>query len=115
MGDWDYGLINDFGGTQDGTGTLEYLGYKGIKGLDIQGGYINVPYTLGQTTGSDNFMFLERSSSEVVATKIAAGDGRSAFDANAYGDWWWVGSYVTGPTPASHTTPCARSVPSGGA
>jgi phosphate-selective porin OprO/OprP len=100
MGDWDYGLIYDLGGTQDGTAALEnaYLTYKGIKGLYIEGGYIDVPYTLDEVTGSNNIMFLERSSSQVVATNIVAGDNRSAFGGHANGDWWWVGSYVTGPT-----------------
>jgi phosphate-selective porin OprO and OprP len=48
MGDWDYGLIYDFGGT--------------------------------------------------IAKTIAAGNRRAAFGAHANSDWWWVGSYVTGPT-----------------
>lgn len=99
-GDWDYGLIYDFGGTQDGTATLEnaYITYKGIKGLYIDGGYIDVPYTLDEATGSNNMMFLERGSSQTIATAIAGGDNRSALGGHANGDWWWVGSYVTGPT-----------------
>jgi phosphate-selective porin OprO/OprP len=100
MGDWDYALIYDLGGTQDNTPTIEnaFITYKGIKGLYVDGGYLNVPYTLDQATSSNDITFLERASSAVVATKIAAGDGRSALGAHANGDWWWVGSYVTGPT-----------------
>jgi phosphate-selective porin OprO/OprP len=107
-GDWDYGLIYDFGGSQDGTGTLEnaYITYKGIKNLYIDGGYIDVPYTLDEATSSNNITFMERASSQTIATNIASGDNRSAFGFHANGDWWWVGSYVTGPasnTPLNHS------------
>jgi phosphate-selective porin OprO/OprP len=108
MGDWDYGLIYDFGGTQDGTGTLlnAYLTYKGIKNLYIDGGYIDVPYTLDEATSSNDIMFMERSSAQVIAKTIAAGNRRAAFGAHANSDWWWVGSYVTGPTSGfDHSTP----------
>jgi len=66
---------------KDGTGTLEnaYLTYRGIKDLYITGGYIDVPYTLDEATSSNNIMFLERSSAQVIATTIAAGDSRAAF------------------------------------
>lgn len=103
-GDWDYALIAEFGGTQDNTVQLEnaYLTYKGIKGLYIEGGYMDVPYTLDEATGSNNGMFLERASSQVIAVNLAAGDFRSAFGARAQGDWWWVGSYVTGPTSGAN-------------
>jgi phosphate-selective porin OprO/OprP len=57
-----------------------------------------VPYTLDEATGSNNMMFLERGSSQTIATAIAGGDNRSALGAHANGDWWWVGSYLTGPT-----------------
>ncbi|CAN5166387.1 OprO/OprP family phosphate-selective porin [soil metagenome] len=98
-GDWDYGLIYDFGGSQDGTGTLEngYIAYKGFKNVYIQGGYIDVPYTLDEATSSNNIMFMERASSQTIAVNLAAGDARAAFGMNTFGDFWWLGSYVTGP------------------
>jgi phosphate-selective porin OprO/OprP len=105
-GDWDYGLIYDFGGTQDGTGTLEnaYVAYKGFKNVYIQGGYIDVPYTLDEATSSNNIMFMERASAQTIAVNLAAGDNRSAFGMNTFGDFWWLGGYVTGPTSgATHS------------
>jgi phosphate-selective porin OprO and OprP len=108
LGDWDYGLIYDFGGTQGGKPTLlnAYLTYKGIKGLYIDGGYIDVPYTLDEATSSNDVMFMERSSAQAIAKAIAAGNRRAAFGAHANGDGWWIGSYVTGPTSGfDHSTP----------
>lgn len=106
-GDWDYSLIFDMGGTQDNTTSIEnaYLTYKGIKNLYIDAGYLSVPYTLDEPTGSFNITFLERASPQVLATSLAAGDNRSAFGAHANGDWWWLGSYVTGPVSGfNHST-----------
>ncbi len=100
FGDWDYNLIYDFGGTPDSASFLEnaYITYKGIKNLYIEGGYLDVPYTLDESTSSNNITFIERASSNVIATNIASGDNRSAFGFHANGDWWWVGSYFTGPS-----------------
>jgi len=43
-------------------------------------------------------MFMERASPQVIANNLAAGDFRSNFGGRAYGDWFWAGAYVTGPT-----------------
>jgi len=98
--DWEYALIVDAGGTTDGTVTLNnaYVAYKGVKGLIIQGGYIDVPYTLDEATSSNNIIFMERAASQVLATSLAAGDNRAAFGGHVFGDNYWVGAYVTGPT-----------------
>src|SRR5215470_17891693 len=77
MGDWNYALIYDFGGSSDGfTSTAglascsgckigllpggiasgienAYLSYQGIKGLAIEGGYMDVMYTLDEATSSN--------------------------------------------------------------
>jgi phosphate-selective porin OprO/OprP len=99
-GDWDYALIYDFGGTPDAASFVEnaYVTYKGIKNLYIDGGYLDVPYTLDEATSSNNITFIERASSQTVATNIGAGDNRAAFGFHANGDNWWVGSYFTGPS-----------------
>ena len=47
--------------------------------LAIEGGYMKVPYTLDEAMSSNNILFLERASSQVIAVNIAAGDRRSAF------------------------------------
>lgn len=98
-GDWDYALIYDFGGAPGSTPFLEnaFVTYKGIKNLYIDGGYLDVPYTLDEATSSNNITFIERASSQVIATAIASGDNRAAFGFHANGDSWWAGSYVTGP------------------
>jgi len=98
--DWEYSVVVDAGGTTDGTVTLNnaYVAYKGIKGLVIQGGYIDVPYTLDEATSSNNIMFMERAASQVLATSLAAGDNRAAFGGHIFADNYWVGAYVTGPS-----------------
>lgn len=101
--DWDFGLILDGGGTTDGAASLNqaYIAYKGFKpfnNLVIEGGYIDVPYTLDEATSSNNIMFMERSSANVIATNINAGDSRSALGFHMNDSWWWAGAYVTGPS-----------------
>jgi phosphate-selective porin OprO/OprP len=91
-----------------------YLSYKGIRPfggqLAIEGGYMKIPYTLDEAMSSNNILFLERASSQVIAANIAAGDGRSAFGIQWYNDVFWAGAYATGPTAgaihsASSTNP----------
>jgi phosphate-selective porin OprO/OprP len=119
MGDWNYSLIYDFGNSSDGFGGLApgslpgggisglenaYLSYTGFKPFAIEGGYMVVPYTLDQSTSSNDTMFLERASSQVIAANIAAGDFRSAGGIRGYNDWVWAGSYFTGPVSGTiHT------------
>src|SRR5262249_9204016 len=75
-----------------------YLSYQGIKGLAIEGGYVDSLCTLDNATSSNDIRFLEPASAGVIANNIAASDFRSVFGARAYGDWYWAGAYVTGPT-----------------
>jgi phosphate-selective porin OprO/OprP len=129
MGDWDYALIYDFGGASDGFastasvggaavgflpgGALSgienaYLSYTGLKPfggkLAIEGGVMDLPYTLDEASSSNDLPFMERASSGITATNIAAGDFRSAFGARWYTDRFWAGAYVTGPaTGAIHS------------
>lgn len=113
--DWEYGLIFDAGGTTDGAAVLNnaYVSYKGVKGLVIQGGYIDVPYTLDQATSSNNGLFMERAAPQAMATGIAAGDFRSAFGGYTYGERHWIGAYVTGPTTGTTTVNHAQPQPLG--
>jgi len=104
---WDWGLVVDAGGSQDGTASLNnaYIAYKGVKGLVIEGGYMDVPYTLDEGISSNNMLFIERASSQVIATDIGAGDNRAAIGARAFDKKWWAGAYLTGPTVGyDHTT-----------
>lgn len=144
LGDWEYGLIYEFGGSSDGfastasangtpvsflpggiqSGILNaYLGYHGIRPLGgqlaIEGGYLKVPYTLDEATSSNDILFLERASSQVIAADIAGGNARSAFGARWYNDVFWAGAYATGPKSgaihsASSTNPDGSTEQFGG-
>jgi phosphate-selective porin OprO and OprP len=122
MGDWNYALIYDFGGSSDGfAGTASaggvpvgflpggalsgvenaYLSYTGIKPfggtLAIEGGIMDLPITLNEASSSNDIPFMERSSSDVIS-RFATDDFRSAFGARWFNDVFWAGGYVTGPT-----------------
>src|SRR3984957_2323561 len=129
LGDWNYALIYDFGGSSDGfAGTASvggaavgflpggavsgienaYLSYTGIKPfggtLAIEGGVMDLPYTLDEASSSNDIPFMERASSGIIATIIAAGDFRSTAGARWYDDRFWAGAYATGPaTGAIHS------------
>jgi phosphate-selective porin OprO/OprP len=123
MSDWNYALIYDFGGASDGFastasvggvpvgflpgGALSgvenaYLSYTGLKPfggqLAIEGGVMDLPYTLDEASSSNDLPFMERAASGIAATNIAAGDFRSTFGARWYTDTFWAGAYATGPT-----------------
>jgi phosphate-selective porin OprO/OprP len=117
LGDWNYALIYDFGGTSDGFGGtapgslpgggtsgienafLSYTGFKPFGGkMAIEGGIMDLPWTLDEATSSNDILFMERASSQVIATGIAAGDFRSTVGSRWWNDSFWAGAYVTGPT-----------------
>ena len=133
LGDWNYALIYDFGGSSDGFGGaaagslpgggtsgienayLSYTGFRPFGGkMAIEGGIMDLPWTLDEATSSNDILFLERASAGIVATNIAAGDFRSAAGARWWNDSFWAGAYVTGPTTgaihsASSVTPAGTS------
>ncbi|WP_035984193.1 OprO/OprP family phosphate-selective porin [Bradyrhizobium sp. STM 3843] len=133
LGDWNYALIYDFGGSSDGFGGtapgslpgggtsgvenayLSYTGFRPFGGkMAIEGGIMDLPWTLDESTSSNDILFMERASAGIVATNIAAGDFRSAFGSRWWNDQFWAGAYVTGPTTgqihsASSVTPAASS------
>jgi phosphate-selective porin OprO/OprP len=123
LGDWNYALIYDFGGASDGFAStasvggnavgflpggalsgvenayLSYTGFKPFGGkLAIEGGVMDIPWTLDEATSSNDLLFMERAASNITATNIAAGDFRSTFGVRWYTDTFWAGAYVTGPT-----------------
>jgi phosphate-selective porin OprO/OprP len=115
MGDWNYALVADFGGSSDTTNTANsgatnsqienaYITYNGFRPVAVDFGYLDVPWTLDEATSSNDIMFMERSSSQVVATAFGAGDARSALGIRSNDDRYWAGFYVTGPAAgASHS------------
>src|SRR6266403_655442 len=63
-----------------------------------------VPWTLEEATSSNDLMFLERSSAQVIATAFGGGDFRSALDVRSNNDRYWLGAFLTGPNSgALHT------------
>jgi len=133
LSDWNFALVYDFGGTSDGFGGLApgslpgggtsgvenaYLSYTGLKPfggkMAVEGGIMDIPYTLDEATSSNDILFLERASSGVIATNIAAGDFRSTVGTRWWNDVFWAGAYVTGPTTGqihseSSVTPAGTS------
>jgi len=88
LGDWNYALIYDFGGASDGFAStasvggtavgflpggalsgienayLSYTGFKPLGGkLAIEGGVMDLPYTLDEASSSNDIPFMERASS----------------------------------------------------
>src|SRR5262245_5228511 len=74
-----------------------YISYVGIKPfggtLAIEGGYMDVLWTLYNAMSSNDTLFMERAASNNIATNIAAGDFRSAVGFRWYNDWLWFGGY----------------------
>ncbi len=134
MGDWRYNLIYDFGGTSDslnpnnflanGNGSTSpaisnsalsgvenaYITYNGFYKhgqqfpVAIDLGIADAPWTLDEATSSNDIMFMERSSSQVIATEYGGGDSRSLFGFRSNDSRYWVGAYLTGPqSGALHT------------
>jgi len=107
MRDWHWTIVGDFGGSQDGAGVLNnaLIQYRGFGNTWIEAGYMDVPYTLDEQVGSNNILFMERATSQVLAVDIGAGDNRSAIGFRNFGKMHWIGSYITGPVAgADHTT-----------
>jgi phosphate-selective porin OprO and OprP len=98
---------------------ISATGFKPFGGkLAIEGGYMDLPYTLDEAMGSNNGLFMERSSAQVIAVRIAAGDFRSTVGARWYNDTFWMGAYATGPSSgaihsASSVNPDGTSEQSG--
>ncbi len=134
MTDWHYAFVYDFGYTSDGlnpnnalanansstspTTNNNYLSgvenafitYNGFYShgqqypVAVDLGIMDVPWTLDEATSSNDLMFMERSSSQVVATEFGGGDFRSALGARSNNDRYWLGAFLTGPNAGSlHT------------
>jgi phosphate-selective porin OprO/OprP len=114
MGDWNYNLSFEFGGSSDGLGGLApgslpggvttgihdaQVGYTGLKPFTIEGGIAALPYTLDWATSSNDTMFMERSSAATIAANsLGAGSFRTHAGIRGNNDRLWAGVYLTGPT-----------------
>lgn len=108
-----------------------YITYNGFNhqgalipiAIDLPG-FQDVPWTLQESQSSNDILFMERSSAQVVATEFGGGDFRAASGIRSNNDRYWVGAYITGPNSgALHTiggscngaaSPCTTTSPGGG-
>jgi phosphate-selective porin OprO/OprP len=107
--DWSYALIYDFGGSTDVTPTTTgienaYITYNGLRPVAFDLGYLDVPFTLDESTSSNDIMFIERAEVQNVVSNLAGNDARAAFGVRSNDDRYWTGVYLTGPTAGSTHT-----------
>ena len=109
MSDWHYAFVYDFGNTADSNNLNNalanansstspttsnnflsgienaFITYNGFYShgqqfpVAIDFGIMDVPWTLEEATSSNDLMFLERSSAQVIAATFGGGDIRTAF------------------------------------
>ena len=134
MTDWHYAFVYDLGNTSDSNNSNNalasansstsptasnsflsgvenaFLTYNGFYShgqqfpVAFDFGIMAVPWTLEEATSSNDLMFLERSTAQVIATAFGGGDFRSALDVRSNNDRYWLGAFLTGPNSgALHT------------
>jgi phosphate-selective porin OprO/OprP len=134
MSDWHYAFVYDLGNTADSNDLNNalanansstspttsntflsgienaFITYNGFYShgqqfpVAFDFGIMDVPWTLEEATSSNDTMFLERSSAQVVATAFGGGDFRSALAVRSNNDRYWLGAFLTGPNSgALHT------------
>jgi len=134
MTDWHYAFVYDFGNSSDSSNSNNalasansgtspttsntflsgvenaFLTYNGFYSHNSQFpvafdfGIMDVPWTLEEATSSNDLMFLERSTAQVIATSFGGGDFRSSLDLRSNNDRYWLGLFLTGPNSgALHT------------
>ena len=134
MTDWHYAFVYDFGNSSESSNINNalasanssssptasnsflsgvenaFLTYNGFYKhnnpfpVAFDFGIMDVPWTLEEATSSNDLMFLERSTAQVVASAFGGGDFRSAIDVRSNNDRYWLGAFLTGPNSgALHT------------
>jgi len=107
MGDFEWSLIADVGGTNDGVvagasaGLINQakLSYMGIKNTALEIGYFANYFTLDETTSSNDIMFIERATPATIAGGVSAGDPRAAVGFRTWSPRYWFGAYLTSGSP----------------
>ena len=127
MSDWHYAFVYDFGNSSDSSSINNalasansstspttsntflsgvenaFITYNGFYShgqqfpVAFDFGIMDVPWTMEEATSSNDLMFMERSSAQVIATTFGGGDFRSAIDMRSNNDRYWLGAYLTGP------------------
>jgi phosphate-selective porin OprO/OprP len=134
MTDWHYAFVYDFGFTSDALNPNNalanansstspttsnnflsgvenaFITYNGFYShgqqfpVAFDFGVQDVLWTLDEATSSNDTMFMERASPQVVATEFGGGDFRTAMGARSNNDRYWLGAFLTGPNAgALHT------------
>jgi phosphate-selective porin OprO and OprP len=134
MTDWHYAFVYDFGNSSDSSNINNafanansstspttsntflsgvenaFLTYNGFYNqgrpfpVAFDFGIMDVPWTLEEATSSNDLMFMERSTAQVIATSFGGGDFRSSLDLRSNNDRYWLGLFLTGPNAgALHT------------
>ena len=132
--DWHYAFVYDFGNSSDSSNINNalasanssssptasnsflsgvenaFLTYNGFYNhgeqfpVAFDFGIMDVPWTMEEATSSNDIMFMERSTAQVVASAFGGGDFRSALDVRSNNDRYWLGAFLTGPNAgALHT------------
>ncbi|MGI4797787.1 MAG: OprO/OprP family phosphate-selective porin [Janthinobacterium lividum] len=115
--DFQVNITPDFGNSPDGSPTLYEANINYVpKGTPLTAtiGYFKPWLTLGDSTSSNDFMFLERPSIVEASRSIAAGDGRSAAGVRWAEKRYFIASYLTGAPYASQSTALAQPQQTGG-
>ncbi len=103
MRDWEYQVSYDFGGSGgEGGGNIKnmFIGYTGIKPLRIQIGAIQVPFSMDDSTSSNETTFIERATPVNLGTSMGAQKGRTAVGVrgntnNLFGSLYYTRDPVT--------------------
>jgi phosphate-selective porin OprO and OprP len=134
MTDWHYAFVYDLGNSSDSSNINNalasansgisptasntflsgvenaFLTYNGFYNqsrpfpVAFDFGIMDVPWTLEEAMSSNDLMFLERSTAQVIATSFGGGDFRSSLDLRSNNDRYWLGVFLTGPNSgALHT------------
>ncbi len=109
--DFQINITPDFGGSPDGSPTLyeANINYtpKGAP-LTATVGYFKPWLTLGDSTSSNAFLFLERPSIVEASRNIAGGDARSSAGLRWATDRYFIAGYLTGGAYGSQTAALAQ-------
>lgn len=107
FGDWDYGLLLDFGGSgTDGSTTLHelWVQYSAFKPFKFRVGAFAPNLGLEDAASTNGSLFPERPSSAEVARSLAGSDKRIGAQVLANGEHWLVAAAVTGAKAADPAT-----------
>ena len=105
FGDWSYGFIYDFGGSngseQQGRISDSYVQYDGIAPFHFKTGAFATPAGSEDQTGTGDLLFLERAAPADLARGIAGADGRENFlSVFANGNDYYAALTLTGAKAA---------------